>query len=149
MVHIIERPSRSRDQRRHTMIETEMREFLSMYFTAAMPGHDPGVYADLFTPDGILEDPVGTPPQQGREAIRQFVASGHAMVERFDVTVQDVFVCGSETAVRWTGHVYTKRGAHLVIEAIGIFVFDAQHKLRRVREYYDVAQLLAIFSKEG
>ena len=32
--------------------------------------------AALFAPDGVLEDPVGTPPHVGREAIRRFFQAG-------------------------------------------------------------------------
>jgi steroid delta-isomerase len=37
---------------------------------------DADCLAALFAPDGVLEDPVGTPPHVGREAIRRFFQAG-------------------------------------------------------------------------
>jgi len=130
------------------MTESEVREFLTRYFNAAL--YEPvDVYLDLLTEDVILEDPVGTPPLRGRAAIGQYLSAGRAMLERADYEVRDVIACGRESAARWSAHLRTKRGQELAVEGIGTFTFNEEGKLRHVREFYDAALLLAIFSKEA
>jgi steroid Delta-isomerase len=128
------------------MNEAEVREFVTSYFHAAMTEPDTSIFPTFFTPDGILEDPVGTPPLRGREAIQRFLESGKAHIERTEFVVREIMVCGSESAVHWTSNVWTRKGQHVTVEGIGIFLFDDERKLRHVREFYDLSTLLAIFS---
>ena len=128
------------------MKEAEVREIVVRYFDAALNELDVKVFVSLFTPDGVLEDPVGTPPHQGREAIHQFVSAARTKIERGEVNIGEIFACGSESAVRWTVQLSTKRGEHLTINGCGIFMFNEERQIRHVREYYDVASLLAILA---
>lgn len=128
------------------MTEIEMREFLSAYFEAALNEPDPAGYVALFAEDGVLEDPVGTPPYRGPQAIGQYVSAGKALIERVELEVHEVFACGIESAARWTMTVHTKRGDHVVVQGIGTFTFDEHGKLRHVREFYDVGLLMKIFA---
>ncbi|MDI3284116.1 nuclear transport factor 2 family protein [Polyangium sp. 15x6] len=128
------------------MNEAEARQIIEAYFHAAMQVPDVRVFTTFFAPDGVLEDPVGTPPLRGHEAIAGFLEAGKSKLERAEIVVREIITCGSESAVRWSGDLSTKRGERLTIEGIGIFTFDEQNKLRHVREFYDVAKLLAIFS---
>lgn len=124
----------------------DMRAFVTRYFALALDASDTRAFTELFTPDGVLEDPVGTPPLCGRDAIGQFLAAGRALIERTEYEIRDVLCCGRESAVRWSAVVTTRRGHRVVIEGIGIFCLDDQRKLRSVREFYDVASLQQIFS---
>ena len=128
------------------MTELDVRQFLNNYFAMALDAPDVNAFTELFTLDGVLEDPVGTPPLRGREAIGRFLAAGRSLIDRSKYEIRDVLSCGHESAVRWSAVVTTKRGDRIAIEGIGIFSFDDQHKLRHVREFYDVGQLQKIFS---
>jgi steroid Delta-isomerase len=44
------------------MIEAEVRAFVARYFHAALAEADLDIFAGLFNEDGVLQDPVGTPP---------------------------------------------------------------------------------------
>lgn len=127
------------------MTEFDVHQFVNTYFAMALEAPDVSAFTELFTPDGVLEDPVGTPPLR-REAIGQFLVAGRSLIERSKYEIRDVLSCGHESAVRWSAVVTTKRGDRIAIEGIGIFSFDDQHKLRHVREFYDVGQLQKIFS---
>jgi steroid delta-isomerase len=124
----------------------DVRQFVTRYFALALDAPDVSAFTELFTPDGVLEDPVGTPPLHGREAIGQFLAAGRSLIERTQYEIRDVMSCGHESAVRWSAVVTTRRGHRVAIEGIGIFRFDDQRKLCSVREFYDVAALQQIFS---
>ncbi|XXT20977.1 nuclear transport factor 2 family protein [Sorangium sp. So ce429] len=128
------------------MKEADARQIIGVYFNVVANEPDTGAFVELFSPDGILEDPVGTPPLRGREAIRRFVDAGRSKIERSELVVREIMTCGSESAVRWSGDILTRRGGRITLEGIGIFMFDEQQKLRHVREFYDVTKLLAVFS---
>jgi len=128
------------------MNEAEVRQIVTSYFHAALNEPDISKFPTFFTPDGILEDPVGTPPLRGREAIRTFVEAGRANIERGTFEIREIFMCGNESAVRWKIEVWTKKGQHLTVNGIGNFMFDEERKLTHVREFFDVTTLLSIFS---
>lgn len=128
------------------MPDLDARQFLRRYFALALDEPDVTAFTELFALDGVLEDPVGTPPLHGREAIGRFLAAGRAFIERTRYEFRDVFCCGHEIAVRWSAIVTTRRGDNIAIDGIGIFSFDDQHKLRRVREFYDAGHLQKIIS---
>lgn len=44
-------------------------------YVAAFDAADPEMVVGLFAPDATVEDPVGTPPHVGHEAIRTFYAN--------------------------------------------------------------------------
>ncbi len=128
------------------MTETEVRTFLDRYFTAAMQGTDFDAFAALYAEDGVLEDPVGTPPLRGRAAIREFLAAGRQLIAHGDITVHEVMACGLEVAARWSGSLRLVTGDSVALTGIGVFTFaDAEH-VRHVREFYDVALIARIFS---
>jgi steroid delta-isomerase len=127
-------------------MELDVHQFVKRYFEVVFNAPEVSTFTELFTPDGVLEDPVGTPPLHGREAIAQLVAAGRALIERAEFEIRDVITCGRESAVRWSSVVTTKRGDRVAIEGIGVFSFDEQQKLRHVREFYDVRQLQKIFA---
>ncbi|MGK3990127.1 nuclear transport factor 2 family protein [Sorangium sp. So ce136] len=128
------------------MKEADARRIIEVYFNVVANEPDTGAFVELFSQDGILEDPVGTPPLRGREAIGRFVDAGKSKIERFEIVVREIMTCGSESAVRWSGDILTRRGERISLEGIGVFMFDEQQKLRHVREFYDVTKLLSVFS---
>jgi steroid delta-isomerase len=128
------------------MNEAEAREFVARYFHAALQEADLDVFASFFLEDGVLEDPVGTPPLRGRAAIREFLRGGRALIARSSVVIHDVKVCGDESAVRWSVEVHTVRGASMSYDGIGIFMFAGPGRLRHVKEYYDASLLARMFS---
>jgi steroid delta-isomerase len=136
-------PAREQEE---IIMELDARHFVNGYFEAVFHAPDVSAFTELFAPDGVLEDPVGTPPLRGREAIGRFLAGVMSLVERGEHEIRDVFTCGRESAVHWSLVVTTKRGDRVPLEGIGIFSFDDQHKLRHVREFYDVGQLQKIVS---
>ncbi|WP_437951153.1 SgcJ/EcaC family oxidoreductase [Sorangium sp. So ce296] len=119
------------------MTEAEVRQFLERYFHTAFNDTEEA-FAALFTPDGVLEDPVGAPPLRGREAIIGFLRAAKPKIERANVQVREIMACGDESAVRWSLDLRTRKGDHVGIEGIGNFVFNERRQLRLVREFYDV-----------
>ncbi|UQA55333.1 nuclear transport factor 2 family protein [Polyangium aurulentum] len=128
------------------MTETEARQLITEYFRAAVCEPDPDVYLSLLTPDAVLEDPVGTPPYRGRDAIARFLRPSKATIERGEFSVGEIFACGNECTARWTVRAWFKTGQHVVIEGTGLFVFDEERKIRQIREFWDSPELKALMS---
>jgi len=101
-------------------------------------------YAELYTPDGVLEDPVGGPTYRGRKAIFDWVngiGSGFSQLDFDPGTI--VVVSPTEAAASWSVVGRTVDGRSISFQGIGVFVFNQDGKLRQVREYWDLPGLLA------
>jgi steroid Delta-isomerase len=112
------------------------------YFDA-VSAHDVQRYVNTFAPDGVLEDPVGTPPLQGTAAITGFITNIIAPFSDIKHRIQDVVVCGNEAAVNWKLDLKTTTNKHITIDGMGIFRFNQDGKLESVREFWDLAAFLA------
>jgi len=112
------------------------------YFAAAA-SFDPQRYANNFAPDGVLEDPVGTPPIQGTQALTAFIAAITAPFSEIKPKIEEIIVCGNEAAVDWKLKLTTTTGKHITIDGMGVFSFNNAGKLQSVREFWDLAAFLA------
>jgi len=101
-------------------------------------------WSELFTPDGVLEDPVGTTPHRGRKALYDFVTQIAAPSVQIVPTIHEIMVVSpTEAAVKWSLHLVLYNGQEANIEGMGNFRFNEDGKLREVREYWDLAGYLA------
>ena len=112
------------------------------YF-ASVAAFDVPRYVNNFAPDGVLEDPVGTPPLQGTSVIAGYIAAIIAPFSEIKPKIQDVIVCGHEAAVNWKLNLTTTTGKKITIDGMGIFNFNQDGKLQSVREFWDLAAFLA------
>ena len=111
------------------------------YF-ASVGAFDVPRYVNNFAPDGVLEDPVGTPPVQGTQAITAYITSIIAPFSEIKHNIQEVVVCGNEAAVNWKLKLTTTTGKHITIDGMGVFSFNQEGKLQSVREFWDLAAFL-------
>lgn len=99
--------------------------------------------ASHFAADAVLEDPVGTPPIQGREAITAYLQTFPALFSQMKLYSLDVKVCGQEAAVKWRLRFTTRAGNVFFIDGVGIFKFNEEGKIVSEREFFDLAYFLA------
>jgi steroid Delta-isomerase len=111
------------------------------YF-ASVGAFDVPRYVNNFAADGVLEDPVGTPPLQGTAAIRAFITNIIAPFSEIKHRIQEITVCGHEAAVNWKLHLTTTTGKKITIDGMGVFNFNQDGKLQSVREFWDLAAFL-------
>jgi steroid delta-isomerase len=95
--------------------------------------------ADLFAPDGTIEDPVGTTPVQGTQAIIAYLETFPTILDEIRVQHFDVTVAGQEAAIKWRLRFKTKTGNVFFVDGIGIFKINEQGKVQSDREYFDLA----------
>lgn len=96
-----------------------------------------------FAADAVVEDPVGTPPIQGTQAIAAYLGTFPTLFSEVKLYSLDVKVCGQEAAVNWRLRFKTKTGNTFFLDGIGIFKFNQEGKITSEREYFDLAYFVA------
>ncbi|MFL6243594.1 MAG: SgcJ/EcaC family oxidoreductase, partial [Acidimicrobiia bacterium] len=108
-------------------------------YVAAYQTNDRDAFLDAFATDGVIVDPVGTPPHAGREARGAFWDTVHQLTERMTFDVKDVVVCGSEAAMVFGIHASTG-DAGIILDAVDIFEVDDDGKISSMRAYWDMGR---------
>jgi steroid Delta-isomerase len=96
-------------------------------------------YAD----DAVLEDPVGTPPMQGKAAIAAYLATFPTLFDQLKLYSLDIKPGGQEAGVTWRIRFTTKTGKTFFLEGIGFFKFNDQGKVQSEKQFFDLAYFLA------
>jgi uncharacterized protein (TIGR02246 family) len=99
--------------------------------------------AALYAPDGTIEDPVGTPPVQGTQAIIAYLETFPTILNEIRVQSFDVTVAGQEAAIKWRLRFKTKTGNVFFVDGIGIFKINENGKVQSDREYFDYAYFVS------
>ena len=94
---------------------------------------------DMFAPDGTIEDPVGTTPIQGTQAILAYQQSFPTILNEIRIQSFDVTVAGQEAAIKWRLRFKTKTGNVFFVEGIGIIKVNEDGKIQSDREWFDLA----------
>ena len=95
-----------------------------------------------FASDAVLEDPVGTPPIQGTQAIAAYLETFPTLFNQIKLYSLDIKVCGQEAAVKWRLRFTTKTGNVFFLDGIGFFKFNQEGKIQSEREFFDLAYFL-------
>ena len=99
--------------------------------------------ANLYAPDGTIEDPVGSTPIQGSQAILAYQQSFPTILDEIRIQSFDVTVCGHEAAVKWRLRFKTKTGNVFFVDGIGIINVNENGKIQSDREWFDQAYFLS------
>ncbi|HVN83229.1 MAG TPA: nuclear transport factor 2 family protein [Candidatus Binatia bacterium] len=86
----------------------------------------------LYTEGATVEDPVGSEPKRGRDAIREFYRASAGMV---DLQLEGrVRVAGREAAAAMIARPTTAKG--MVIETLDVMTFDDDGRITSMRAYW-------------
>src|SRR5215510_3660184 len=83
-----------------------------------------------FAPDAVLEDPVGTPPMVGTQAITAYLETFPTLFNEIKLYSLDVKVRGQEAAVKWRLRFKAKNENVFFLDGIGLFKFNQEGKLQ-------------------
>jgi steroid Delta-isomerase len=109
-------------------------------YQATFSADDREGWLALFTDDAVLEDPVGSPPHEGREAIAAFWDAVHARTERGSVRMtQGPAVCGLEAAWAFELDVTLRSGRRSLVEIIDHGTFTEDGRIRSIRAFWSPA----------
>lgn len=112
------------------------------YF-AALSARDETAWVASFARNGALHDPADAPPFIGVDALRGFFQAACGAFAALTLTAENVFVCGSQAAVKFQGEGVGKNGRAVRFEGIDVFDINASGRIQRVRGYWDAAALFA------
>ncbi|MGZ6886656.1 MAG: nuclear transport factor 2 family protein [Acidimicrobiia bacterium] len=99
--------------------------------------NDRDAFLALWAPDGVLEDPVGTPEHQGIEALGAFWDTARELADRIVLKPQQVIVAGSEAAMVFDIHAEVG-GNEMVMHAVDVMRCDDDGRLVSVRAYWEM-----------
>lgn len=100
-----------------------------------------------FAADAVVEDPVGTPPIQGTQAIAAYLATFPALFSQMKLYSLDIKVGGQEVGVKWRLRFTTKTGNTFFLDGIGFFRFNQDGKIQTEKEFFDLAYFLEQLQK--
>lgn len=110
----------------------DIRSTVSKYLDAVGSGTSADVAA-LYADDATLEDPVGTEPLVGREAIEKFYSALDAVQNKTELL--SVRVAGNSAAFAF--RVVTDTGEQTItIEPIDVMTFDDQARITSMRAFW-------------
>ena len=112
-------------------------------YVDALARSDRDGWVGVFAPDAVQIDPVGTPPNVGRDAIRAFWDRAMAMADTVIFDVHHLHICGDEAAMVFTGTVRLGDGG-MVFDGVDIMRFDDNGQIGELRAYWDPAGMRAL-----
>ena len=95
-----------------------------------------------YAADAVLEDPVGTPPMVGQQAIANYLAGFPTLFTQMKLYSLDIKVGGQEAGVKWRLRFTTKTGKTFFLEGIGWFQFNEAGKIQHEKQFFDLAYFL-------
>jgi uncharacterized protein (TIGR02246 family) len=108
-------------------------------YVAAYRANDKAALVALFTDDCEWTDPVGTPTHHGPDGVGAFWDGAHALAESIVLEPKDVHVCGDEAAMVFEIHA-TIGGRRTTIDAVDVFVFDDEARIRSGKAYWEIGK---------
>ena len=116
---------------------------VAAYFSA-LREMDIDCLLELFDEDAVSWDPVGSPPMRVRDKSSNYFRALSTIFAKMALSEDEVFVAGSEAAVRWTGVAMLRSNTREVeFEGISVFAINEQGRIQSVRSYWDKAALMA------
>ncbi|MDE2596784.1 MAG: nuclear transport factor 2 family protein [Sphingomonadales bacterium] len=103
-------------------------------YVDAFAKSDPDAVAALFTPDATVEDPVGSPPHVGIEAIRAFYAASMQTGARLRLD-GPVRIAGPYAAFAFSVLLHWE-GKDQQVDVIDTFRFNDDDKVVEMRAYF-------------
>ena len=128
-----------------TLEAKALREAVAAYYRAVREG-DIERIAGMYAADGVMRDPVGTPPAADDASRRQRYAGIAAAFGEFGIFEEQIVICGDEAAARWTARGTARSGAEVRFEGVSTFAFDADGKFAMMSAYFDVAAVVSAMS---
>ena len=107
-------------------------------YVDAYARNDKAAFLALWAPDGVLEDPVGTPAHQGIEALGAFWDGARELADRIELVPVAVIVTGDEAAMVFEIHAHIGDGG-LLMQAVDVMRVDDDGRLLGVRAYWVMA----------
>ncbi|MEM9188488.1 MAG: nuclear transport factor 2 family protein, partial [Myxococcota bacterium] len=116
--------------------ENAVRQWVQSYFDATQTG-DANAWAARFAEDALVEDPFGTEPVRGSEALK---ARGEAFLSSYaSIGLHEEFVAinGSRAVASWVGRGQATDGTEVSFRGVNVFEFDEEGRIHRLQGYWN------------
>ena len=123
---------------RQTPASESIRELVVRYLATFATG-DIEARIALFAPDASFEDPVGTPPMVGHDALRAFFSQGSAM--KRSAELERIAICGKEAAFAFRARLDAGEGGQVTIHPFETLVVNDDGLIVQMRAYFDVGSI--------
>jgi steroid delta-isomerase len=100
-----------------------------------------------FSDNAVVEDPVGTPPMVGKQAIADYLATFPTIFSHMKLYTLDIKPRGQEAAVKWRIRFTTKTGHTFFLEGIGYFKLNQEGKIELEKEFFDLEYFVSQVQK--
>ncbi len=108
-------------------------------YVAAYRENDKAALLTNFAADCEWTDPVGTPTHYGRDGVAAFWDGVRTMADSIVLEPKDLTICGEEACMIFEIHA-TMAGVTMVMDAVDIFVFDDEAKIKIGKAYWDMTK---------
>jgi steroid Delta-isomerase len=122
---------------------TTCKQAVAEYF-AAIRAMDVERWVNTFAPNAVSNDPVGTPPLRGHQALRQFLTQVNSGFETLDLTEDNIFINGNSAAVKWTGTGKGRNGKSVTFEGVDVIECNEEGKIVSVNAYWDPGPVMSV-----
>lgn len=116
------------------MPDPKAMEAAVLEYVAAFEAGNPDRVAALFAPDGNVEDPIGSPPHVGHDAILAFYTASMQTGAKLRLE-GPVRIAGDFAAFAFSVNL-TMEGKDLRVDVIDTFRFNEQNKVTEMRAYF-------------
>ncbi|MGN2640907.1 nuclear transport factor 2 family protein [Nocardia takedensis] len=112
----------------------QIRDVVEQYVKLVGSGPTQAI-VDLYAPDAVVEDPIGTEPRHGHQAIREFYDVIANLQRHTELRPDTVRIAGKHAAFVFT--LVTEFGdQRLSLSPIDVMEFDDDGKITRMRAYW-------------
>ncbi|MEV6137775.1 nuclear transport factor 2 family protein [Nocardia sp. NPDC051990] len=112
----------------------KIRDVIEQYVKLVGSGPTEAI-VDLYAPDAVVQDPMGTEPKRGHDAIREFYEVLGNLDRETELHADSIRIAGNHAAFMFT--LVTKFGdQRLILSPIDVMDFDDEGKIIAMRAYW-------------
>lgn len=110
-------------------------------YVAAFDAGDPDMAVAIFAADGVVEDPIGSAPRIGTDAIRQFYTESMATGAKLHLS-GPIRVAAAHAAFAMQVRLHWD-GTDMAIDVIDTFAFNEDGKVTEMKAYFGPTNMTA------
>ncbi|WP_280267919.1 nuclear transport factor 2 family protein [Nocardia wallacei] len=114
------------------MAAQQIREAVERYVQLVETGPTADILT-LYAPDAVVEDPIGSDPRRGHQAIGELYAALEPMQRKTEL--HTARINGKHAAVSFT-LVAEANGSRMTLSAIDVMEFDDENRITSMRAYW-------------
>ncbi|MEM7712620.1 MAG: nuclear transport factor 2 family protein [Cyanobacteria bacterium P01_A01_bin.68] len=123
--------------------KTNTKSLVEQYFQATQ-SNNAATWAACFASDATVDDPVGSAPIKGIDAILERGKEFMASFETVGLYPEFVSVDNLRAAAKWTGRGITKDGRSIKFEGINFFEFNQIGKIANLVGFWNPDDMLEL-----